>query len=203
VKAVSAELPEEVMALRNVGFRALYESGRPVTLETLASRSGYSVARVEEILASPELIGRSRFDDKGRLVGIAGLSVEKTRHEIGIDGRTLWTWCALDAVGIFSALGESGWITTTPPDTSDPMTIEVVDGISASDPILFILGGFDGLTSVQAWCPSVNFFNDRASAVEWANSNNLDGQVVAASEVEKSAGEVWAPVVAGIGVTDG
>ena len=94
MEAFGSDMSDEVMTVRNVGFRLLYETGHPVTIQTLATHSGYSTSEVEEILAMPDLIGRARRDKEGRLIGIAGLSIERTRHEIRIEGRRLWTWCA-------------------------------------------------------------------------------------------------------------
>lgn len=195
-------MSDEVMKLRNVGFRLLFEMGEPVTIEALAAHSGYSTSRVERALASPDLAGRTRRDEEGRLVGIAGLSIEPTRHEIVIDERTRWTWCALDAVGIFSALGKSGEVRSTPPDGSDRITIRFAAGATASDESLFLLTGFDATNALETWCPSVNFFPDSDTASAWAEQHKLEGDVVTISQVAEPAGKVWTPVVAGIAAGD-
>ena len=197
VDAVGSGMSDEVMTLRNVGFRLLFETGEPVTIHTVATHTGYSTSKVQQILASPDLVGRVRRDQEGLLVGIAGLSIESTRHEIRIDGRRLWTWCALDAVGVFNALGASGEVSSTPPDGSDPMTIRFVEGASVSDESLFLLDGFDATNSLETWCPSVNFFPDSDTATAWAKQQNIKGDVVTISQVAEAAGQVWTPVVAG------
>lgn len=196
-------MPEDVQTLRSVGFRLLYETGRPVTMETLAERSGFTVAKVEETLSKPELVGRSRRNTMGHLIGIAGLSVEPTPHEIRIGGARFWTWCALDAVGIFRALGETGVVYSTRPDDSETLEIQFIDGESQSNLRLFILGEFDETTSYEDWCPNVNFFANSNDATLWARTHQLDGDVVTISEIADDAGEIWRPVVADVGATSG
>ena len=191
------------MKIRNVGFRLLYETGEPVPVHLIAAHSGDEVAEVEEIFARPDVVGRSRRDEAGRLVGIAGLSVDPTPHEIQIGERRLWTWCALDAVGIFTAMKATGVVYSTPPDGSGTLEIRFVNGESLSDPSLFILGGFDGRDSVESWCPNVNFFTNADDATAWADSHHLHGDVVSISQIAENAGAVWRPVVTDLGPANG
>ena len=197
------DMSEDVMKLRNVGFRLLYETGEPVPVDLIAAHSGNEVGEVEEIFATPDLVGRSRRDEAGRLVGIAGLSVGPTPHEIQIGERRLWTWCALDAVGIFTAMEATGVVYSTPPDGSGTLEIRFVIGQCLSDPCLFVLGGFDGRDSVESWCPSVNFFANADDATAWADSHHLEGDVVSISQIAENAGAVWRPVVTELGPANG
>lgn len=197
------ELSEDVIRLRNVGFRLLYETGKPVPVDLIAERSGYIPAEVEEILSMPDLVGRVRRDEEGGLVGIAGLSVEPTPHEIHIGRRRLWAWCALDAVGIFAAMRATGNVYSTLPDGSERLEIRFEDGAGVSDHTLFILAGFDGINSVESWCPSVNFFAKPDDATAWARDRGLEGNVVSIGQIADSAAEIWGPVVIEVGPVDG
>ncbi|MER3437231.1 MAG: hypothetical protein C4346_06365, partial [Chloroflexota bacterium] len=50
--------------------------------------------------------GRITLDETGTAIaGAAGLSLLPSRHTLILDGRRLFTWCALDAVGIPAGLG--------------------------------------------------------------------------------------------------
>jgi alkylmercury lyase len=201
--ALSMDMSEDVMKIRNVGFRLLYETGEPVPVDLIAEHGGHEVAEVAEILARPDVVGRSRRDKAGRLVGIAGLSVDPTPHEIQIGERRMWTWCALDAVGIFTAMEETGVVYSTPPDGSGTLEIRFVNGECLSDPSLFILGGFDGGDSVESWCPSVNFFATADDATAWADGHHLEGEVVSIGQIAENAGAVWRPVVTELGPANG
>ena len=131
------------------------------------------------------------------MVGIAGLSLEATPHVIKIDGSEFWTWCALDAVGIFTALGATGTVISTPPGSEHALEIEFTDGDTDSDIALFIAGGYDGVDVFQSWCPNVNFFSTFEQAKTWAAQDGLDGDVVSIPEVSEAAGTIWAAVVDG------
>jgi hypothetical protein len=109
------ETPPEVASARSTGFRLLLEIGTPVQMNDWATASGISETALQDILDRPNLAGRVELDSQGRLLGIAGLSIEPTHHEIMIDGEKRWTWCALDAVGILGALETDGTIRSVNP----------------------------------------------------------------------------------------
>ncbi len=178
------ETPPEVAALRAAGFRLLLEKGRPIPLDDLAAAAGLPRHDVDEILARPEARGRVRLDGEGRVVGIAGLSIEPTRHRLRIGPTIRWTWCALDAVGILGALAADGSVSSTDPHTGRPVIVNFVGGEPRGEAALFILAGYDGHDVVEEWCPSVNFF-----------TTTVDGDVVAVAHVAPGAAEMWRPVV--------
>ncbi len=122
------ETPADVAAVRAAGFRLLLETGRPVTVDDLIDATDVPAARVTEIFDSARARGRVEFDDQDRLIGIAGLTLTPGRHELQLDGATRWTWCALDAVGILGALGATGTVRSTDPQTEAAVEIPFVDG---------------------------------------------------------------------------
>lgn len=189
------EIPPEAATLRSAAFNLLLESGRPITNEEIAARSGLSPDAVAEILSDSRARGRARFDDEGRLVGVAGLSIVPTRHVIEVNGTTRWTWCALDAVGILGALGVDGSIRSVDPSTGEPISIGFRRGAPDDDATLFILGGFKAGNIVNDWCPLVNFFSDEAVAAAWAADNGLEGDIVAVAAVAAEIADIWRRVV--------
>ena len=149
---------------------------------------------LEDILARPGIQGRAQLDDEGRLLGIAGLTVEPSRHRLTIGDETRWTWCALDAVGILGALEATGSIHSTDPRSGDPVDIGFEDGTPTGDATLFILGGYDGGNVIQDWCPMVNFFAARADAEAWVADNDVAGDIVSVAHVADNAAAMWRPV---------
>ena len=79
----SATSPE-VRAMRAAGFRLLLEEGRPIEVEEWAAAAGIENAALGELLESSRVEGRVQLDDDGRLLGIAGLTVEPSRHQLDI-----------------------------------------------------------------------------------------------------------------------
>ena len=189
----------DLMVLRKVGFRLLFGSGEPVSLDALSVETGWEINQLESILNRPDVAGRVQHDEDGNMVGIAGLSVEPTAHEVHLVGKQFWTWCALDAVGILSAMRSTGQVVSTTPGQNDPMSIEFVDGQAMTDHTIFILGEVDGTDLYDSWCPNVNFFVTAEDAETWASERGLAGEVAAVDRICEAAGAIWEPVVAGIG----
>jgi alkylmercury lyase len=187
----------ELEHVRNVGFGLIYETGQPVPLRTLAAASRLSTEETESRLSEIEEAGRARRNKDGSLVGIAGLSLEPTTHAIEIEGREFWTWCALDAVGIFTALGATGQVTSTPPGSKHSLEIEFTHGVTDTKTALFIAGGYNGRDVFASWCPNVNFFDTDEDATRWAKANGVEGDVVTIAEVSETAETIWASVVKG------
>jgi alkylmercury lyase len=189
------ETPVDVAAIRSAGFNLLLDTGTPVTVDDLIAATDVPADRVAEILESVGARGRVEFDNTGRLIGIAGLSLTPSRHQLTIDGNTRWTWCALDAVGILGALKASATVRSTDPHTGEAIEVAFNDGKPETDTHLFILGGYTDANVREDWCPRVNFFSSRKAAEQWVVAHQLEGDIVAVSEIAADAAEMWRPVV--------
>ncbi len=187
----------EVQKLTSAGFHLLLERGEPISVEELAAAAGLASGEVRRLLDGAAVRGRVRLDHSGHLVGIAGLTVEPTRHEIRVDGKSRWTWCALDAVGILGALQADGSVVSRDPGFGKRIEIEYSGGVPVDDATLFVLGGYEGNNVVDDWCPRVNFFANRGDAEAWIDANGLRGDIVSVAQVADDAAEMWKPVVAG------
>jgi len=188
------EVPPEVASARAAGFRLLLERGTPVELSDWAAASGMSDTALQEVLDRANVNGRVERDVKGRLLGIAGLTVEPTRHEITLDGTSRWTWCALDAIGILGALEVDGTVHSTDPHTGTPIRVDFHAGQPDGDAALFILDGYDGGNVKDDWCPLVNFFATAHAAETWASDQELKGDVVTVRQVADEAAAMWRSV---------
>jgi hypothetical protein len=188
----STEVTSEVAAIRAAGFRLLLARGQPVPLTDVAAAAGVDAAAVDRAVA--EAGGRVEVDAGGDLVGIAGLSVAPTPHQIAIGGATRWTWCALDAVGILGALEATGTITSTDPHSGQAIRIEFVNGEPDDVAALFVVAGFDASNAREEWCPLVNFFATEAEAEAWVAKRQLAGEVVNVAAIAEEAAAMWRPV---------
>ena len=193
---------------QRAAFALLLEGGRPVLVSEFTEAAGLDSGEVEAALEAFTSAGRTRFDSRGRLTGIAGLSVEPTRHEILVgptpdtDSVVRWTWCALDAVGILGALGRGGRLTSTLPEgaagegTTEPLVVEFTASQPEPTPTVILLtDGYGEAPIVENWCPTVNLFPDRAAALGWAADRGVTGRAVPVAEIMADAIAMWAPVV--------
>jgi alkylmercury lyase len=189
------EIGEGLAAIRAAGFRLLLDTGMPVDQAAWAAAAGLDSDAFAEALCAGIGRGRVELDDAGGLVGIAGLTVNPTRHRLEIGQVTRWTWCALDAVGILGALSANGAVLSVDPGTGEDIEIVFRDGVPQGNASMFIAGGYDGGNVVESWCPLVNFFATSDDARSWAASQGFDGDVVSVTGVVGEAAEMWKPVV--------
>ncbi len=156
-------------------FRLLSD-GEPVALERLAAAAGWSVEAVEAALDAQ--ISAER-DDQGRLVGL-GLTLRPTNHRFTVDGRTLFAWCASDALMFPVILGRLGVIESTCPHTGQAIRIELTpDSVERVDPPEAVMSAVRpiGLTDVRSSiCQHGHFFSSPAAATRWAQEQP-DGEL--------------------------
>jgi len=147
----------------------------------------------DEVIGWFEERGSARRHRDGRVEGIAGLSTEPTRHRIELKVGTRWTWCALDAVGIVGAVGEGLIVSKT---NAGRLMLEVRDGkVEHTDAAVFIADGYGMTSTMDEWCPLVNFFTTMKAAEAWAAESGAGGRVVRVDEIAPEATERWRSVL--------
>ncbi len=75
----------------------LLAEGEPVSSSRLSKALGLSTDVANETLGQwPGVF----YDESDRIVAFLGLSVEKTQHQLMVNGRTVYSWCAWDTLFI-------------------------------------------------------------------------------------------------------
>ncbi len=187
--------------VRGAAFRWLLRTGSPVRVEELATDLGRPVEEVGRRVEELSRRGRIRLDGEGRVAGSAGLSVVPDRHRIEIGGRTFWTWCAYDVLGIFGALRASGEAHSTSPASGAAVGVHFQRGRPLPSPVV-VFRPDEGYLSCcdnvyEEWCPNSNFFEDRETARTWSRSRGLSGRVLALEEAAELGARDWRPVARG------
>jgi alkylmercury lyase len=169
-----------------------------VDQETLALETGIGLVRLGELLAELDRAGRIRRDGQGNLIGSAGLSVIRDRHEVEIDGRRFWTWCAYDIFGIFGALAASGRALSPSPG-GPAIEVRFVRGrVEPNDAILFRPDADLGSSCrniYEEWCPNSNLFPNARLAESWANKRGLRGRILDLDDATDQAAQEWRPLL--------
>src|SRR5690348_2490735 len=148
--------------IRRVAFRLLLAESEPIAVEQLSAATGIELERPRPLLDELAMAGRIRRDESGRVVGSAGLSIIPDRHEIELDGRRFWTWCAYDILGIFGALAANGRAVSPSPDGSTVVVVfERGRPQKQHSAVLFrpdddLLAGCANV--YEEWCPNSNLF---------------------------------------------
>lgn len=188
----------ELDSIRAAAFRSLLRSGSPVSVARLAEETGTDAGGAEEAVAELARQGGLVRNAAGEVVGAAGLSVAPTRHQIDVEGRRRWTWCALDAVGILGALGRGGRISSRSPTTDAPVEVRFEGGRpQPNDAVLFIAERGGTRSVVDEWCPLVNFFESAEAAEEWARRTGALGRIVSVEEATSMGAPMWRSLVVG------
>lgn len=95
-------------------FGLLAQTGTPVSLETLAQALACERSQVAQVL--DEQYPEAEYDESGKLVGV-GLTLRPTVHQLVVENRPFYTWCAPDALHIAVVLGRPAQIISRCPIT--------------------------------------------------------------------------------------
>lgn len=146
---------------------ALLMRGEPVCLESIAESLGLAPQRVQETLRGfPDV----EYGDDGRIVGL-GLTLRPTRHRFEVDGRALFTWCALDTLMFPAILGIAARVESTCFVTGEPIRLEVdASGpreVAPSSTVVSLVVASDASSVRTSFCNEVHFFATRRVAGRW------------------------------------
>jgi alkylmercury lyase len=150
--------------------------GQPVDAEQLGLALGRSAAEARALLERDSLKAFAYLDDQGRVSGFGGLTTARMHHQLELEGRTLWTWCAWDTLFMPAILGTRGRVTSPDPETGEAVRLTVTpEEIKSAEPrgavVSFLLPGADEFVSaanlVKTFCHFIFFFASRASGERW------------------------------------
>ena len=118
----------------------LLATGEPVTAQDVSRLAKLPLEEVSEAFSLIKTQG-GEFNDDGNLVGLA-LSLNRSVHRFQIDGKQLYTWCALDALFIPGLIDKTAEVRSECPITGDPIRLTVtpsgVSQVIPSDVVLSI-----------------------------------------------------------------
>lgn len=179
-------------AVRRAAFQLLYASGEPVPVAMVSAALGRDQDSVRDGIDQLETRGLMRRQSDGRVVGSAGLSVVATRHEVRVDGRRFFTWCAYDAFGILGALGRGGTVISPSPMTGNVLTARFEGAVPVDPTMAVFIASTSGCTSVvDDWCPLNNLFEDLDSARRWGVEQRVTGTALGVVETAEVGGRRW------------
>lgn len=172
--------------------------GEPVSIDDLATETDTPVERVRQALAGP---GDIEYDDQGRIVG-NGITLRPTPHRFDVDGRQLYTWCALDTLVFPSMLGRPAQVESSCHATGAPIRVVVEpDRVVSVDPataVVSIVMRTDRTAIRASFCDQVHFFANPDAARGW-----LDQHPGASAVPVAEAQELGRPLIKSLPVAGG
>jgi len=194
------EPPSDSQTLvQRAAFRLLFARAKPITPAELAEHSGVRIESVSKLVDLLDGAGRIRRNAAGEVVGSGGLSVVPDRHEIDLDGRRFWTWCAYDILGIFGAIGANGRAWSPSPPDGKPILLQFTRGRPDKNHAALFRPDEELMSSCEnvyeEWCPNSNLFASKELATQWADQHRMPGRVLDLDEASDLATNAWSAVV--------
>lgn len=149
-------------------LQRLLAVGEPVAVERLADAGGWRVGEVQAELARH---AGTDWDDHGRIAGF-GLTLRPTPHTFTFDGRTVFGFCASDALTFPVILGRSGVVESTCPVTGQRIRIDVTPSsvvhVEPPDAVVSKVRPNEAVADIRSEiCALGHFFSSPEVATDW------------------------------------
>jgi alkylmercury lyase len=148
----------------------LLGDGQPVARARLAAAHGVPLADVDAVLKRLPYV---EFDGHGNIIA-AGLSLVPTSHQFQVNGRTLYTWCALDTLMYPVVLQQAARVSSRCPVSGREVRLTLTpEYIVDCDPVdalmsLVVPEAEAACCDVRgAFCRHVHFLGGPAAGVRW------------------------------------
>ncbi|TDJ68341.1 MAG: organomercurial lyase MerB [Planctomycetota bacterium] len=167
-----------------VTLKRLLVNGRPVRHEQVAEMLGIPRGEVEAALRQLPSV---EYDRDGNLVG-SGLTLNPTPHRFEVDGRELFTWCALDTLFFPAILAQTARVSSSCHASGDEIHLTIrPDGVEDLTPpgavvSIVVPEAEEACCDVRgAFCNDVHYFRSSGDASEWLSAHP-DGIVLSVDE---------------------
>lgn len=145
----------------------LLTKGEPVPLTVLAGATGRPLTEVRRALAGSRDV---EYDEHGRITG-NGITLNPTAHRFEIDGRTVYTWCALDTLIFPGMLGITARVESACHATGVPIRLtahpDKVTDLQPAAAVVSIITPTDTMAIRTSFCDQVHFFASPDAARDW------------------------------------
>jgi alkylmercury lyase len=145
----------------------LLARGKPASPEAIAAVADKSP---EEVRGALDRFPSTEWDGQGRVLGL-GLTLRLTPHHFEVEGRTVFAWCALDALLFPVLLKRPASIESPCRSTGELVRIEVTPaGIEAAEPpsaVVSIVAARNLVTVRSVGCNNTHFFSSPEAASRW------------------------------------
>ena len=146
----------------------LIAEGNPVSVGQLVATLHLSHDDVTSALGK---LRNVEFDRDGNIVG-AGITLNPTRHRFQVNGRRLFTWCAMDTLIFPKILNQTAHVVSTCPATGITIRLTVapsgVERLEPTSAVVSLPKLFEACCDVRAdFCNQVHFFSSSDAASAW------------------------------------
>lgn len=173
-----AEIAERLVPAKRPGFADIFVAllrelakGRPVSPTTLAVALDWPAEHVDAVF---ERAPGTEYDRDGNIVGY-GLTLRETAHALEIDGRRLYTWCALDTLIFPSLIGQTTQVYSRCAATGAPISLTVtpseIRDVEPAGVVASLILPWAATGIRRSFRCHVHFFASLAVARDWASKH--------------------------------
>lgn len=149
-------------------------------------------------LAADDLVA---VDGTGALVAAYPFSPTPTAHVVALGEVTAFAMCAIDALGIPFMLDTDATVTSTDPQTGQPIQVVVTGDTLAFEPrhavVVYASSAPTG-RSVDTCCSTINFFASPNNARTWlADRPELAATILDQDQAVRLARDIFEPLLSG------
>lgn len=163
---------------KRAAIRLLRELARGAAVDRVKLAQALEVMPIEVdgFLRKSELDRMIYWDQEGRVAGFWGLSTMPTRHQVGLEGRRLWSWCAQDSLFLPALLGETAEVESTDPQSGERVRLTVSsERVVCADPESVVVSMVrpDAVDTtcaariISTACHLIFFFTSERSGERW------------------------------------
>jgi alkylmercury lyase len=171
----------------------LLARGTPLAIAGVAQSTGIPEDRIERAIRS----GRCKRDADGRLTGLFGLTLTPTLQRVAIEGRIVYSCCALWAHVIPMLVGRTAKIESVDPLsralvrlTILPSGLQAVEPAGAAATLAHVTREAVAADVGAAFCSQVRHFVSQDSAGRFAGQNPAR-TVVTLTELQRAAEDLY------------
>jgi alkylmercury lyase len=161
-------------------------AGQPVSSAHLAAGVTMEEPAVAAVLQEMSDVA---YDGAGNVVGF-GLSLVPTAHQFSVNGRTLYTWCALDTFLYTALLAQPSHVISHCPVTAQPIRLAMTpEGVAEVTPAssvisLVIPDGSIADCRRSAFCNHGHFFATAEAGATWLR-DHPNGLILSVTEAHR------------------
>jgi alkylmercury lyase len=161
-------------------------AGQPVSSTHLAADIAMEEPAVTAVLQEMSDVA---YDGAGNVVGF-GLSLAPTAHEFSVNGRTLFTWCALDTFLYTALLAQTSRVVSHCPVTAQPiklaMTVEGITEVTPASSVISLVVPDGSIADCRrsAFCNHGHFFATAEAGATWLH-NHSNGVILSVADAHR------------------
>ncbi|VAW51707.1 hypothetical protein MNBD_GAMMA05-20 [hydrothermal vent metagenome] len=154
----------------------LLAKGAAVSSKQLANTCNLPVNIIEHCLTNwPGVF----FDDDNNVIGFWGLTINDTHHQLVVNNKTVFAWCAFDTLFIPALLNETAHITSICPVNNEEVSLTITPDEITSDEnkeivVSFLMPDVKELSEniTASFCHYVCFFNNVSDGEQWCKKHS-------------------------------